>query len=238
MRLSERLRMNISMVPEGARVADIGCDHGYASIWLAKEHIAQTVIAMDVNEGPIGRAREHVKQAGLEAQIACRRSDGLDKLDPGEVDTLMITGMGGLLMIRILEEGKAVMECVETLVLQPQSDLEAVRRYVLGLGFEFAEEKACVDDGKYYFVMRAERREQAEPIVWNEDWQYWYGTYLVQRKDPVLKRYLQKERKKYEQILLGLGAGVTGDERKCQLRHKMNEIDKCLARMQCVPGCE
>lgn len=238
MRLSKRLRMNVSMVPEGARVADIGCDHGYASIWLVSERVARTVIALDINEGPISRAREHVRQAGLETQIACRRSDGAEKLEPGEVDTLMITGMGGPLMIRILEDAKAVMEGVDTLVLQPQSDLEAVRRYVRELGFDLAEEQACMDEGKYYFAMCAKRRKQGEKIEWSEDWQYWYGTYLVQKKDPVLAQYLWKERKKYDRILSDLDTGTAQRERKRELRHKINEIDKCLARMQFVPGSE
>lgn len=236
MRLSKRLRMNVSMVPAGARVADIGCDHGYASIWLVNEQAARTVIALDINEGPLTRAREHVRQAGLETKIACRRSDGAEKLEPGEVDTLMIAGMGGLLMIRILEDAKVVMEGVDTLVLQPQSDLEAVRRYVLGLGFELTEEKACIDEGKYYFAMCARRHTGGERVEWSEDWQYWYGTHLVQRKDPVLQRYLRKERKKYEQILSGLDTGAARCERKRELRHKINEIDKCLAQMQSVPG--
>lgn len=236
MRLSERLRMNVSLVPKGARVADIGCDHGYASIWLVNEQVARTVIALDINEGPIGRAREHVRQAGLETRIACRRSDGAEKLEPGEVDTLMIAGMGGLLMIRILEDAKAVMEGVDTLVLQPQSDLEAVRRYVLGLGFELAQEKACVDEGKYYFAMCARRHTGGEREVWSEDWQYWYGTYLVQAKDPVLHRFLRREREKYERILAQMEAETAQCERKYELRHKINEIDKCLARFEAVSG--
>ena len=76
-------------------MADIGCDHGYASIWLVQHGIAQTVIAMDVHEGPIRRAREHICQMGLDSRIECRKSDGLEKLSPGEVDTLLIAEMGG-----------------------------------------------------------------------------------------------------------------------------------------------
>lgn len=103
MKLSKRLQMNVSLVPQGARVADIGCDHGYAAIWLIQNQVAEKMIAMDINEGPIARAKEHIRRESLEKQIECRRSNGMEKLEPGEVDTLMIAGMGGPLMIDILE---------------------------------------------------------------------------------------------------------------------------------------
>ena len=230
-KLSERLRMNVSLVPNGARVADIGCDHGYASIWLVEHGTAQTVIAMDVNEGPIRRARKHIRQMGLDSRIECRKSDGLEKLCPGEVDTLLIAGMGGPLMIRILREGAAVMQDVHTLILQPQSELAEVRKFLIGQGFVPVEEKACFDDGKYYFAICARRRETGDGERWEEEWQYRYGTYLVKKRDPVLKRYLCKEKGKYEEILNNFAPGQAQAEPGAELRHKINEIDKCLAQM-------
>lgn len=231
MQLSERLLMNVSLVPEEARVADIGCDHGYASIWLVEQGVARTVIAMDVNTGPLERAREHVRRAGLETKISCRLSDGMEQLLPGEADTLMIAGMGGPLMIRILEDGKAVMEKVTTLVLQPQSEISDVRKYLLAHGFVLEEEKACIDGGKYYFAMRAVRSGTEELPAWCEEWQYRYGTYLVRKKDEVLRQFLLRERDKYSGILASQGIRMTTGERKTELEHRINEIDKCLTQM-------
>lgn len=168
----------------------------------------------------------------MEDRIECRRSDGMEMLCSGEVDTLMIAGMGGPLMIRILREGKEVLERVETLVLQPQSEIGGVRRYVRENGFELAEEKICEEDGKYYFAMKAERSGSYAQDAWSEEWQYSYGTYLAEKKDPVLRRYLQRERRKYAGIIAQLHSETKQNERKCQLQHKINEIDKCLARMQ------
>lgn len=232
MQLSDRLYMNVSLVPKQARVADIGCDHGYAAIWLIENGIAEKAIAMDVNEGPLQRAAEHVKQARMEERIECRRSDGMERLCAGEVDTLMMAGMGGPLMIRILREGKAVLEQVGTLVLQPQSEIGEVRKYVRQNGFGIAEEKICEEDGKYYFAIKAERSAACRQDEWSEEWQYSYGTYLAEKRDPVLRRYLQCERKKYGGIIAQLYHGTKQDERICELQHKMNEIDKCLAHMQ------
>lgn len=232
MQLSERLQMNVSLVPEGARVADIGCDHGYAAIWLVEQGICERVIAMDVNASPLMRAREHVRKAGLETKISCRLSDGVAQLVPGEADTLMLAGMGGPLMVRILDGGGAVLEKITTLVLQPQSEISCVRSYLLTHGFVPELEKACMDGGKYYFAMRAVRCNGDELPVWTEEWQYWFGTYLVQKKDPVLRQYLIRERHKYKEILVRHGSSMTESEKRTELAHRINMIEKCLACMQ------
>ena len=83
--LSKRLLTAVGMITKGNIVADVGCDHAYTSIYLCKENIAPKVIAMDVNRGPLARAKEHVEEAGLIDSISLRLSDGLEKLSPNEV---------------------------------------------------------------------------------------------------------------------------------------------------------
>ncbi len=231
MQLSKRLRMNVSLVPEGSCVADIGCDHGYAAIWLLQQEKAKRVIAMDVNQGPIERAREHVAAYGLTDVIECRLSDGTEKLVPGEVDTLMIAGMGGPLMIRILTEGKAVLEQVQTLVLQPQSEIGDVRQFLWKNGFEIQEEKACVEDGKYYFAMRAVYTGKITDMREEPDWKCWYGTYLVQQKDVVFQQYLQREMEIGRSILQTMEENQVSEERKLELQNKMGQINACLQEL-------
>lgn len=228
MNLSERLRMNVSLVPGGARAADIGCDHGYASIWLAVHGIADKVIAMDINKGPIERAAKHISDAGLKDVIECRQSDGMEKLIPGEVDTLMIAGMGGPLMIEILSARSDVLEKVNTLILQPQSEIGVVRAYLPRNGFAITAEKACIEDGKYYFSMKAERSVQSEEQMNLPQWQYRYGVCLIREKNPVLKQYLLKEKAVYLEILKkpGISSG-----RKLQIEHLIDEMNQCLACM-------
>lgn len=231
MNLSERLYMNVSLVPKGAKVADIGCDHGYASIWLVRQGISNKVIALDVNKGPIERAKKHVYESGLEQYIECRQSDGTEKLIPGEVDTLMIAGMGGPLMMDILAAGEDVLEGVNTLILQPQSEIGEVRKFLLEHGFSICREKACLDDGKYYFAIRAEKGEVPEDDL-PQDWQYRYGTYLVQEKDPVLRQYLMREKNTYISILKNMEKNHVPDERKAEIEHMISDIGKCLERME------
>lgn len=232
MQLSERLKMNVSLVPKGARVADIGCDHGYASIWLVQEGIAERVIASDVNRGPIERAIKHVRLAGLERQIECRQGNGTERLLPGEVDTLMIAGMGGPLMIHMLSEGKAVLQQVRTLILQPQSDIGAVRYYLWEHGFSICQEKICLEDGKYYFALQAKRREAESGERPEAEWQFRYGTYLALRRDPIFQNYLNKEKNTFERILENPQFASAGQGVREEIKGKIREIEACLASMK------
>ena len=86
-KLSIRMQMNATLVPDGARVVDIGCDHGYVAMWLAKEKKCPVVIASDVNAGPLKRAEKNIKEAKLDNLIETRLSDGFSAISPGEAET-------------------------------------------------------------------------------------------------------------------------------------------------------
>ena len=130
MQLSRRMQRLASLVTEGNRLADVGTDHGYVPIALVRERKIPSAVAMDVNKGPLARAEEHIREAGLSTYIRLRRSDGLQELQAGEADTILIAGMGGMLMVRILEEGGHCLDMAEELILQPQSDIYMVRRWL------------------------------------------------------------------------------------------------------------
>ena len=114
-------------------VADIGCDHGFVPIYLVKQLISPKAIAMDIGKGPLQRAAGHIQESGLEDRIETRLSNGMEQLKIGEVDTVILSGIGGPLMIQILEAGKEVVQSLKELVLSPQSEVEEVRRYLTAL---------------------------------------------------------------------------------------------------------
>ena len=153
MKLSKRLEMVASFVKEGSNLADIGTDHGYIPIALAERGQVKRAIAMDVRSGPLERAKEHIKLHRLEDRIETRLSDGTKMLEPGEADTVVISGMGGDLVIHILEEGRFLWDSVSQWVLSPQSELDKVRRFLEGNGFVTVREDMVEEDGKYYTVM-------------------------------------------------------------------------------------
>ena len=114
--LSHRLRAVSDLVTQGNRLADIGTDHAFVPIFLVEEGRIPSAVAMDINAGPLERAREHILLHGLEDRIRTRLSDGLQALERGEADTILIAGMGGALTVRILQQRKGLSQEVKELV--------------------------------------------------------------------------------------------------------------------------
>ena len=201
MRLSERMHMVADMVSKGRVLADIGCDHGYLSVWLVREKTVKRAIAMDVRKGPLERAEESIRFFHQQERIETRLSDGMDELKPGEADRIVIAGMGGILMSGILTRGAECVKEAEQLVLQPQSDIDLVRKAVHRLGFKIADERACFEEGKYYIAFACEKGAEEEPYTEAE---YRYGRILTRRKDEIWMKFLTEELKKKERMLEGM----------------------------------
>lgn len=223
MKLSRRLETIASFVPEGSAVADIGTDHGYIPIHLVQEGKAKHAIAMDVREGPLLRARAHIQKAGLQNYVEVRLSDGLLKLEQNEADCVVIAGMGGELMIHILEEGRDLWESISCWVLSPHSELDKVRRFLEEEAFFIWRETMIKEEGKYYSVMGVSRKPGAAAADGREI-SYRYGRGMLESKDPVLKEYLIKEEEQLEQIMSGLSVSETESARR-----RMEELKLELA---------
>lgn len=196
MELSKRLKAVAGLVTEGASVADIGTDHGYVPIWLIQSGRAAKVIAMDVNEGPLERARGHIRSKRLENVIFTRKSDGLQALHVGEADTMIAAGMGGGLVIRILEASPEITADLKEFILQPQSEIHKVREYLNRHGYRSVEEDMVEEDGKYYPMMKvitAEQKGLYEEGVPAAEEELEYGKYLLEKGHPVMGEYLKKE---------------------------------------------
>ena len=205
--LSKRLLAAAGMVSEGNIVADIGCDHAYTSIYLCQAGIAPKVIAMDVNKGPLVGARAHVEEAGLSSRIDIRLSDGLQKLVPGEADTVLLCGMGGLLMIKILSDYPEATASLKELILQPQSEVGEVRRYLHKQGYEITKEHMLKEDGKFYVMMRAVKSKI--PQQYETECDYIYGKLLLEEKNPVLAEFLDREHRLRADVLTALAGQDT-----------------------------
>ena len=164
--LSTRLQTVANYVENGSKVADIGSDHGLLPVYLVQSQKVNFAIAGEVNEGPLQAAITQVKQAGLEQVISARKGDGLAVIEPGEVNTITICGMGGALMRDILEAGKqhGKLEGVTQLVLQPNVGEDAVRYWLSDNQFVIVDETILEEDGKIYEVIHAHKSEHAEAI--------------------------------------------------------------------------
>lgn len=196
-KLSKRMQAVADMV-DGGNVVDIGCDHAFVSIYLAGKPFVKKVIAMDVKTGPVDIAKANVAAYNLEDKIEIRMSDGFEKLEVGEADVAVIAGMGGYLMIEILEKGKPHLNGGIGLVLQPQSDIKAVREYLVNVGYTIENEDMLIEEGKYYSIIKAipDSGNKADYSV--ED--YTYGPILLKKKHKTLKEYLYFSKEKNLQL--------------------------------------
>ena len=213
--LSKRLSMVAGMVTDSKVVADIGCDHAYTSIYLVENNLADKVIAMDVNKGPVEIAKKNIKLYNVEEQIDVRLSDGTAKLEEDEADTLLISGMGGALIVKILAMRPDILSKCKYLVLSPQSEIFLVRQYLENVGFQIIEEDMVKDEGKFYVGIKAKNTYKEVDLeayklvdnssnIGNISVYDRFGKYLLDNKHPVLKEYLEHSLKQYEEILANL----------------------------------
>ena len=162
------------MVPKGARLADIGSDHAYLPIALCLENKIECALASDINEGPVGAAVANIHKNGLSDRIVAVRADGLDKTRDFAPNCITVLGMGGELIVSILDKADWVKDDGITLVLQPMTHPEILAKYLAEEGFDFIDEKIVRDgtrDDRIYRIICAKfdgkRREltEAEALV-------------------------------------------------------------------------
>lgn len=190
--LSRRLETAAQWVSQGTRLCDVGTDHAALPIWLMEQGKLTGAIATDIRPGPLDRARRNVERYGYADQIQLRLCDGLAAVQPGEVDTVSICGMGGKMMISILEAAPWTASGVQ-LILQPMKAPGELRQWLLGHGYTIQEERTLWEEGHWYTLMLAHggqddvvltpgMEEAGMPARWRQgdDWQG-YLTYLLAR---------------------------------------------------------
>ncbi len=214
-------------------LADVGTDHGYIPIYLLQQKKIRKAIAMDVAEGPLLRAKEHIAQLGLGGYIETRISDGVLSLGMGEADSILIAGMGGGLILKILWEGKPVIESGKELILQPQSEIGRVREYLYRHGYKITGENMVREDGKYYQMFSCVPKEGADrEFMHRQDPLYCrYGRLLLSQRHPVLKDYLLYMGKQYKTILENLKKQQETTaicERRKQIERELGLVEQAL----------
>lgn len=155
--LRARLSAVFGEVRRGSVVSDVGTDHAHLPIALCLSDIAPRVVASDVRDGPIASARENVARYGLSDRITVVKTDGLCGIERYDPDDILISGMGGELIVRILSDAPFIKRTGKRLVLQPQTHPELVRAYLLTNGFRTVKETVAEDDGgRIYQIITAE----------------------------------------------------------------------------------
>jgi len=197
MQLDSRLLTLAFMVPKGYKIADIGTDHAYLPIYLISHDICPKVIATDLRPGPLKRAKEHVQNFNLSDKIELRLGEGLEPIAPGEVDAVVIAGIGGETIARILQKSKAVAEGLKRIIIQPMTNQPKLRKMLFEMGYQIIDEKVAVDDGIYYEIIVVQRGFQGS----FDDVDVEIGPILKEKKEPVIEEYLRSRLSKLEKLI-------------------------------------
>ena len=204
MELSPRLDAIARQVPQGARLADIGTDHGYLPVWLLMRGTIERAIAADLREGPLGRARKTARQYGQSEKISFRLCDGLTDIDPDEVDVITIAGMGGETIATILEAAPWTRQD-KLLILQPMTGAPRLRPWLQRHGYSILAETICREGKKYYSIWMVKGGDMAVLSPAEE----WAG---VNRDEPLRLDYLAMTERKAEKALEGHRAAQAPDK--------------------------
>jgi tRNA (adenine22-N1)-methyltransferase len=228
--LRERLAMLASFVPQGARIADIGTDHAYLPIELVSKRIVDFSVAGEVNPGPYQSANESIARLGLQDRISLRFGDGLAVVEPGEVDTVVIAGMGGNTIIEILTKRQEVTCRLKRLILQPMVAAPQVRRWLVKHAWEIVDEGLCREDGKLYEIIVAERGSSREM----EQILYDIGPVLWQKQSELLPLHLQLLIEQNKRVLRAMAQSEEAQlsEKHCEYAKRLKELEekqKCLS---------
>lgn len=227
MNLSKRLSAVASMVTKGNILADVGTDHGYVPIYLVSNGICPKAFALDINKGPLERAKEHIEEEGLEEKITLIQSDGMKGLAEKKAESVVVAGMGGELVCKILEESP-VLDNLKELILSPHSEVSKVRACVMEHGFMITSEKMVEDYGKFYHIIKAEKTGEKETY---SQWELTFGRKLFENHDAVFYEYLLKLRDKYRNIIHLLDEKEKGvSSRYEELREMLNDCEYAIQK--------
>ncbi|MCR2044933.1 tRNA (adenine(22)-N(1))-methyltransferase [Anaerosalibacter massiliensis] len=197
MKLSLRLITIKNFVKENSIVADIGTDHGYIPGYLIENNISKKVIATDISKGSLDKAIEYIEKIGYKEYIDTRLGNGLEVLKPYEVDTIIIAGMGGLLIKDIIEKDLEITKTINNFIFQPMGAAEELRKYLYENNFKIIDEKIIKEDGKYYEIIYVSRgKDYIEDEIYYE-----ISKKLLDKKDPVLREFIEFKINKTEEIL-------------------------------------
>ena len=151
--LSPRIEKLWQLAGKCRCLGDVGTDHGFVPVHMVETGLAENAIASDINKGPLERARDHVKEAGLEGKIQLRLGSGMTVYKPGECDVFIVAGMGGLLIADILQVSRDVAESADKLILQPNTCIPDLRKYLWDNGFTILDENTLAEREHTYIFL-------------------------------------------------------------------------------------
>lgn len=220
MELKGRLLMIASFVPKCSCLCDVGTDHAYIPVYLVQKGICDKALAMDINEGPIEAANENIRHFGLINKIETRLGSGLEPLNSGEADVVVIAGMGGILIKDILEASLEKAKLVKTIILQPMNAIEVLREWLYENGFEITDEALINEEAKIY---------NALSVKWTgakADYEVidcYIGKHLVEKGGSLFENFIKRKINQANRVIEGLKKSSELDREYLMLQEYLRE---------------
>ena len=206
--INKRLKQIADFTNNNSNVIDVGCDHAYLSIYLIKNNIAKSVIASDLNKGPLDIAITNIKKDNLEDKITVSLGYGIETIKK-ETDTVIISGMGGVTINEILTKDEKLLSNVNTLILSPNSEHYEVRKKLTDLGYLILDEVIIKEKNKYYLIIKAKKGNKDYSEI-----ELKYGPVLIKQKTLIFIEYCNYLIDKYQKILIGIPKNKTDNINK------------------------
>ena len=191
-KLSKRLLTIANLIDDNSKVVDIGCDHGLVSIYLAMNKQNISIIASDINQNALDNAIKNINKYHLEDKIKVCLSNGLDNIND-EIDTIIISGMGGHTIVDILTNNQEKLNTVNNIIIQSNNDIEYVRRKIVKLGYYISKEKLILDKNIYYTVILFTKGKKKYT---NKE--YYFGPILLKENSKI---FIEKNNKEYTKLV-------------------------------------
>ena len=195
MKINDRLKMIGDLVEANSFCLDVGCDHAFLDIYLVKRKDNIRAIASDIAEGPVEAAKENIKREKLDKEIEVRLGNGLDTYSD-EVDTIIISGMGGRNMIGIFKNNLDVLKKIKTIIISPNNYQEDVKRFMCQNGY-YIENEEFVKENKFIYqilIFKKGKRKYSKK-------EYFFGPVFLIKKGPLFREYYEREMKSREILL-------------------------------------
>lgn len=225
-----RLEEIIKLVEDNSIVADIGTDHGIVPYELIKSNKAKKVIASDISEKSLDKLREKLDYLDEPEKIMLNVSDGLDNLIEYQVDTIIISGMGGNLIVDILNKNIDVAKSANCLILGANNSLSVLRKFLHDNYFEIIEEVDLFENDKYYQIIKVKVGKQ----LFLNEYEYEFGKFLIDNKSENLKQYIQQQVDSKKTILSNISEKDSDNVKNAidNINVEIKELEKVLNKIE------